>query len=336
MSVRRATNDFRNAIIVKIDQRQNQLAVVHLIRKTNGIEPFRRFLNSYRAHSSGIDHDLVLLFKGFGSKSQMETHLELAADLLPTVTLVDDLGFDLGAYIATAQSLVHRRLCFLNSFSMILADGWLHKLTSALDQTHIGLVGASGSWASQRTYVRFDLGLGGAYTDFLPPRAVTRKRLSELERTSRALGARDAGLAHKLSSARDAVRRYATMEPFPAHHVRTNAFAVDREMLLRVKMGKQRDKMDAYILESGRRSMTRQIEAMGLRAVVVGRDGCHYEHERWPESFTFWQCNQENLLVADNQTETYRNGDRELRTILSSFAWGPMADPAAMSASGHV
>jgi hypothetical protein len=315
--------------IINRDKRKIQLAVVHLIRKTNGLEPFRRFLNSYRAYSPGIDHDLVLLFKGFCSKPQMDPHLELAADFSPTVTAVDDRGFDLAAYFTTAQALSYDRLCFLNSFSVILADGWLHKLASALDQTNVGLAGASGSWASQRTYLRFDLGLGGSYTEFLPPRAVTHRRLYELDRASRAPDTKCGGFIQKLSTARDATRRYAMMDPFPARHVRTNAFAVDREKLLRVKIGRQRNKMDAYLLESGRKSLTRQIEAMGLCAVVVGRDGCYYEDERWPESSTLWQGNQENLLVADNQTEAYRHGDLELRTILSSFAWGPMADPAS-------
>ena len=99
----------------------------------------------------------------------------------------------------------------------------------------------------------------------------------------------------------------------------------EREIIARVRGGHQRSKIDAYGLERCRRSVTHQIEAMGLRAVVVGRDSRAYECEQWPHSYTFWQGNQENLLVADNQTTAYQNADAELRAILSRYAWGPAA-----------
>src|SRR5665213_1673531 len=41
--------------------------VVHLVRAANGIEPFRAFLESYVRHPAGLQHELVLLFKGFSS-----------------------------------------------------------------------------------------------------------------------------------------------------------------------------------------------------------------------------------------------------------------------------
>ena len=44
-------------------------------------------------------------------------------------------------------------------------------------------------------------------------------------------------------------------------------------------------------------------------------------------SNTFWQSNQENLLVADNQTETYRAADPAGRAELSHYAWGELARP---------
>ncbi len=66
-----------------------------------------------------------------------------------------------------------------------------------------------------------------------------------------------------------------------------------------------RDKRDTYLLESGRRSITRQILERDLRAVVAGRDGRVYGVKDWAASRTYRSGEQENLLVADRRTEDW-------------------------------
>jgi hypothetical protein len=48
--------------------------------------------------------------------------------------------------------------------------------------------------------------------------------------------------------------------------------------------------------------------------------------EQWHLSDTFWRRNQENLLVADNQTRKYESSDSPSREIYSLLAWGHAAD----------
>jgi hypothetical protein len=74
-------------------------------------------------------------------------------------------------------------------------------------------------------------------------------------------------------------------------------------------------------LEGGSRSLTRQVQAQGLEALVVGRDGVGYPPGRWPESGTFRRGEQANLLVADNRTRHYQEGGRLTRAGLSWLAW---------------
>ncbi len=62
------------------------------------------------------------------------------------------------------------------------------------------------------------------------------------------------------------------------------------------------DKRATYLLESGPHSVTHQVQARGLSAVVVGRDGRAYDVEEWPHSATYRAGGQANLLVADNRT----------------------------------
>jgi hypothetical protein len=126
------------------------------------------------------------------------------------------------------------------------------------------------------------------------------------------------------------LRRLIDFPPFPNHHVRTNAFIVERDLLRRLRIRAARDKLDAWKFECGWVSLTRQIEGSGLRSIVVGRDGRTFTPEEWPQSHTLWQGQQENLLIADNQTDSYRNGDVELREVLSAFAWGLDAEPTGV------
>ena len=305
-----------------------ELGVVHLVRKVNGEPPLQRFLDSYRRRSAGLAHDLVLLLKGFASDDEAEPYRALAADVSSRSISVVDAGYDIGAYLAAARQLEYRRLCFLNSFSEILVDDWLVPLAGALSEPRTGLAGATGSWGSQRSHLRYDLGLGGPYADLLGDRRHTREQMKTLAPSDGDGSSRLRTLRHRIRTAFEVPRRWMGFESFPAHHVRTNGFLVTRDVMTRIEAGRLRGKLDLYLLESGRHSVTRQVEAMGLRAVVVGRDGRSYEHPAWAGSYTLWQGNQENLLIADNQSRSYDQGDLGIRTLLSRYAWGSFADPS--------
>ena len=299
------------------------LCVVHLVRASNGLDPVREFLRSYRRHDAGSDHRLVFALKGFADEGSAGEHVALAGDLDPTPIHVLDRGFDLDAYAAVAQRLPCSRYCFLNSFSRVLADGWL----AALDAAHAGgtgLVGASGSWASMLSYSLFHLGLPSAYRRPFGPRAEAIRGFEALaaERTG---VTPSGGLRHRLGQARALLDMSIGFPSFPAAHVRTNAFLIARDVLGRLALAPGRRKVDAHRLESGRRSITAQVRGLGLRALVVDRGGRVYEPDDWPESETFWHGDQAGLLVADGQTDDYEHADASRRRLLSAFAWGERA-----------
>jgi hypothetical protein len=112
---------------------------------------------------------------------------------------------------------------------------------------------------------------------------------------------------------------------FPNPHLRTNAFALRRGVLEQLRWGDPRTKGSSRRLESGRRSLTRQVQGLGLRPLVVGRDGRGYEVAEWPNSGTFRSGEQENLLVADNRTDQYAQADAAERLWLATMAWGANA-----------
>lgn len=334
------------------------IAVVHLVWGPLGAVPLREFLASYRRHRAGVEHELVVLFNNVPAPLRPELEAELEGvehRLLTTARPVQDLA----AYAYAAEHLEHRRLCFLNSYSAILAPDWLAMLDHALDQPRAGLVGATGSWASLHSAVLNAFLLPNPYRRVVPRRSIAREQMRAIELELAA--ARRPGAAHELGDARHEPGASAALTPelpprtlsgsvlstlksfrpmpeqllrfapFPAYHVRTNAFMLDRSTFAALHMRSLTRKMDAYLLESGRASFTRQVQRMGLRTLVVARDGAFYDHPQWPASRTFWQDDQQGLLVADNQTRSYANGDLDRRRLLSAFAWGSLAAPTPPS-----
>ncbi|MFI5037022.1 MAG: hypothetical protein ACHP93_00915 [Solirubrobacterales bacterium] len=282
-----------------------------------------------------MDHELIVLLNGVTADQRPALLAELDGVEHRLLTL-DQPVLDLAAYVQAAARLEHERLCFLNSYSAILAPGWLAKLVRALDQPTAGLVAATGSWASVRSATLNALFLPNPYRGVVPARRVAREQLLaiELARGGEEIDGRRPPRRTLIRSVLATLRTLPPMpeqllrfEGFPAKHLRTNAFMAERTTFLGLRAGRIVRKLDAYVLESGHRSFTRQMEGLGLRALVVDRDGAFFDPEDWPRSRTLWQGDQEGLLIADNQTRIYANGGIERRRLLSAFAWGLRADP---------
>ena len=292
------------------------IAVVHLVRAQNGPEPLQRFLESYAEHPAGAPHDLIAVLKGFEGCAERRRIDELLAGVVRRVVEVPDTGFDIGAYLRAARQLDYDSYFFVNSFSCVLAPGWLDAMATHLAYPHVGVVGATGSWAS-------------AHTAWLSGFRVVPTVYSRLRRE----GPRQSddslvkGIRTILLHTFD-LRYPRHFNRFPAHHVRTNAFLVRASVLRRLTAWPLETKYDVYRFESGRHSLTQQVLDLGLEPLVVGRDRVAYAKEDWWRSATFWQREQENLLVSDNQTEDYRLGTMAHRHELATLAWGDYAQPS--------
>jgi hypothetical protein len=128
---------------------KSTIAAVYLARGANpdSVDLFRRFAISYQKFPAGREHKLYILYKGFVSASDLDRAIGLFSNIgALAINLEDDSSFDIGAYIATADMIEEGQVCFLNTYSEILAPGWLAKLALHLDRPEVGLVGATGSF----------------------------------------------------------------------------------------------------------------------------------------------------------------------------------------------
>jgi hypothetical protein len=317
------------------------LRIVHLVRASNGLEPYERFIEALRANPPGIEGGLVLALKGFARDSDAEPYLQLAADLEPEAIFFGDEGLDLGVYLASATKLRVDRYCFMNSFSEPLATDWLAKLDAALARPGVGLVGATGSWASPLSWTAHTLRLRNAYSGVLPAPRDAIAQMIDFEAAGRgpAVPGADHGPTsrwrNRLRGLAELPERCLPNQRFPSYHVRTNAFMISHRTLASLRMFPIVEKSDAHLLENGRLSLTSQVLRRGLQALVVDRHGAVFEPGSWDRSSTFWQGDQEGLMVADNQSRSYERAGPERRRLLSGYAWGPSAAPDARSGAGE-
>jgi hypothetical protein len=275
----------------------SSVCVAHLVWAPLGIDPFKRFVSSYRQNSGGVAHRLLLIFNGFTSPSGLDEYYRQLEGLPFDSLVLPRAVFDIPAYYAAAESASETYVCFLNSYSVLLDEEWLAKLYGQVVEPGVGIVGATASYQSLYSSVKLSMhSIDGHYT----PRRIAGEAWRRL-----------------------ILSRYKSyFGLFPNPHLRTNAFMMKRELMLALKRGRLRTKMDTIRFESGKQGLTRQLESMGLKALVIGRDGLAYEKERWFESETYRTGTQSNLLVSDNRTEEYRGADSSGRRLMTKITWG--------------
>ena len=274
--------------------------VVHLIWVPYGIELFKNFITSYAKCDSGYEHELILLFNGVNTREETLPYLSLIDTYnISYRTLIHfGLSQDLESYFWAADQLDSEYVFFLNSYVEFLAAGWL-KVFIQFVSNDVGIIGASGSWQSYH-------------------RSVFYNRTWKWERNKGVSG--NVKKYKTLLKARFWWSRF--FFDFPNPHVRTNAFFIKRELFLSLDHKPLKNKFMAYVLESGKKSITNQVLKKGLKALIVDRRGNAYSSEQWAESDIFWRNGQENLLIADNQTRMYETADNQYKRTLTYLAWG--------------
>jgi hypothetical protein len=182
------------------------VCVVHLVWAPLGVAALQRFVGSYRAHDAGMEHRLVLLFKGFADPTQTAAHVDALDGLAHEALHYSRPTFDLPAYAAAADALDASQLCFLNSESTVLADGWLAAMHDRLLEPGVGAVGATGSYETPRSINPLRRRRWVAFPNpHLRTNAFMLSR--ELMRTARVAEVRSKSRAWELESGRDGLTR---------------------------------------------------------------------------------------------------------------------------------
>lgn len=260
------------------------------------------FIQSYRQYPAGAGHQLMILFNGVKQEEELAPYRRLLEQhQVQYRELIVEDGQDIEAYYHAAQQCEDGKILFLNTYSEFRSASWLKKYQDAFITDDIALVGATGSWLSYYSSV---------YSKY-PFR-----------------WEREKGWRYNYRKYKLFIKAFLywsfLFRAFPNPHIRTNAFMIPRHLFLQLKQQSVKTKFQAYVFESGRSGMTGQLLKKGKTVLVVDKDGKTYTQDRWKQSNTLWNGDQENLLVSDNQTDLYQAARQEERTALTALAWeGP-------------
>lgn len=95
---------------------------------------------------------------------------------------------------------------------------------------------------------------------------------------------------------------------FPNFHIRTNAFLMRKELMVKIWPTSFWTKWGCHMFESGRNSLTARVVSRGFRAISIGH--------------TFRKGLQEDLIISDKQTKYFDNASTSERIHLRHLAWG--------------
>ncbi len=275
------------------------VSVVYLSWLPYGIDYLKNFIESYKNHSPGLDHRLVLIFNGVAHSDKLKDFIAYSEQHLEEFQIFTmNSGQDIEAYFTIADQLTSEYILFLNSFSLFNTGEWLKVFVDSMSP-EMGVVGASGSFQSLYSTVNYEN--AWSWENKLSLHQQFRK--------------------YKLLLKNKFYWRF-LIKSFPNPHIRTNAFMVRRSEFISIKRPKLKRKFDAYLFESGKKSLTNQMLKKGFQVALVGKNRQKYLISDWPDSKIFWVNEQENLLVRDNQTDLYEKSDVGYRLKLTKLAWG--------------
>ena len=331
----------------------SQVSVVYLARCADGPDSFVRFVNSYKSHTAGIEHDLVIIYKGFDSQKKVNEAKLIFSDVSHDQLFFEDVGFDIGSYFNASKIIESEYYCFLNTHSEISANNWLNLMMKAATQCDIGITGAMGSYESIKDSVNLyrwiilkSMGTNLDVKKFISiyfKYILSRFHKSWYNSENREIIENEQNtffkktklflrkilfnlgfftLGTKLIWQSAPKFNYDAFPSFPNPHIRSNGFIVKGLIFHKLISHNFMSKVDANIFESGPQSMTNTVKKLGLKAVVVGKNGQIYDEENWWDSGTFRQGDQSNLLIEDNHTRAFSNMTQPSKESHNWLTWG--------------
>ena len=325
--------------VIQSNPQQWKPAVIYLARKHEGIESFKRFVSSYTQNPCGLDHDLVVLYKGFDSNAARFEAGKAFHGVPHRAIELDDEGYDIGAYRKALEAISNEYVCFLNTHTEIASENWLRLMYQSMLLSDIGIVGSTGSYESLRSSIGLQSEVTRLckshqfpydeavdyYFRFLTEKSCRKWRSQRSFRIFRWARRVQQYLKRIERSPRSKVVPIENSKQFPTFpnpHIRSNGFMVHRNWMYESVDVPIRNKHDAFLFESGPNSLTARIRRAGLRAVVVDRRGNVYDVPDWWKSRTFRIADQEDILLTDNQSRGFMRLDPGSRYTHTRITWG--------------
>ena len=111
--------------------------------------------------------------------------------------------------------------------------------------------------------------------------------------------------------------------PFPNPHLRTTGFMIKgSDFYTYIKDKQIFSKLDAWEIESGKKSLTNYFRNKDYNILLVNSDGACFNEKDWLYSETYNYLNQAKCIISDKHSRKYSNLDDDQKKIYQFHTWG--------------
>ena len=271
--------------IMNLGLQRQSVTVVYAIREADGISSFNNFIASCNEHTMSLISTprIIVALKDStsGFRSEIEQIVK-GANLNIDLVEVPSSGFAFGSWLYVIERDNAEIFVLLTATSEATADGWVDFLTLGLIDPNVGIIASMCSEESvKETYrlsqllrVKIHLGirLSNFEQDISDVLGLSSKKTRNLEIWNfkpnlflNTLAGLLRNLLLFLFKNRGDWSWKRTFPGSPNLHFRTTGFAVRREVYLTMVGDLPRNKIEDFAMESGSKSLTRLVQASGLK-----------------------------------------------------------------------
>jgi hypothetical protein len=313
-------------------------SVVYLFRKGEAFSRAKNFIFSYKKYYPKEAHKLYIIFKGFSGPKEYEVFKvkSLLKGINFSEVYYDDTGYDISVYIKITKIIETDFIIFLNSYSEIKKNNWLHMLRKAIKMDNTVLAGATASLESLKNsfiyisviteiLLRAPVFYNADFTKILfqhidkrmiknsaSLKCYLKYFIQEIFYFSNYFKFISKFLL-KINPEKfkiittDALAKYNQQPPntswlidistFPNPHIRTNAFIVDRLWFKQNFKIIPLTKYDCFLFESGINGLSSKATNQGFKNALVTSEKIYINHSEWHQADAFRSGQQSSLLV---------------------------------------
>ena len=264
------------------------ISVVYAIRQTDGIENFKRFIESCKKFPMSLLSQPKLVVAVKESAVEFESQIvKYAESMRQNIRLVrvPDGGFAFGSWLNIIESEENDLYVLLTATSQATKDYWVDSLTQGFVNPDVGIIASMCSSESIRDTYRFaqllrvKLFLRIRLSDYEADISDIFKLKTRTEMKSELIDIKSSYFLDFLSSQlRNVVLFFAksrgdwswkrTFPKSPNMNFRTTGFAIRGETYLKIVRSLPISKAENLALETGHNSFTRQVEKLGLKVKI--------------------------------------------------------------------
>ena len=263
-----------------------KILVCYLITKFDNENILLTFLQNYTNFNSGYPHELLICFKQLNNE-KINSFRKLLNNIEYTEYIDNHSNndFDLGSYSRVATGNPSRHIFFLNSYSYPVCENWLNKIIINYEEKSI-------------------LATSASYESLLS--SIKLKKF------------------YKLISYTIKLLNYKRIfNPFPNPHIRTTGFFMKGSEYSQFMRNKFiNSKIDAWKIESGKKSLTNYFKKLNFNIYVINSDGKKFSEKEWKKSQTYNYLDQSKSIISDRHTRKYHSLNKAEKLKFQTNAWG--------------